>query len=144
MDRQRLASTTQGNRVSAELEANKQVIVDYFNEQMVAGLGSALRYLADDATWWVPGQWELSGTYAKAQLAAAIDQLPYDGFLTFDIAGMTAEANRVAAEIRVRGKLKDGRHFDFWIHFLFTVKDGQITSVKEYVDSQYTRQLFFG
>ena len=50
MDRQRLASTTQGNRVSAELEANKQVIVDYFNEQMVAGLGSALRYLADDAT----------------------------------------------------------------------------------------------
>ncbi len=65
--------------MSTQLAANKQVIVDYFREQTVAGLGSALRYLADDATWWVPGQWELSGTYTKAQLAAAIDQLPYDG-----------------------------------------------------------------
>jgi ketosteroid isomerase-like protein len=130
--------------MTADLEANKQVIVDYFGEQMVAGLGSALRYLSDDATWWVPGQWELSGTYSKAQLAAAIDKLPYDGYLTFDLATLTAEANRVAAEVRVRGKLKDGRVFDFWIHFLFTVDNGLITSVKEYVDSQYTRQLFFG
>ena len=130
--------------MAVDLEANKQVIVDYFREQMVAGLGSALRYLAEDATWWVPGQWELSGTYTKAQLAAAIDKLPYDGYLTFDIAMLTAEANRVSAEVRVRGKLKDGRSFDFWIHFLFTVDEGLITSVKEYVDSQYTRQLFFG
>jgi ketosteroid isomerase-like protein len=130
--------------VSAQLERNKQVIVDYFREQEAAGLGRALRYLADDATWWVPGQWELSGTYTKRELAAAIDQLPYDGYLTFGIGAMTAESDRVAAEIRVQGKLKDGRHFDFWIHFLFTVESGLITSVKEYVDSQYTRQLFFG
>ena len=130
--------------MSTALAANKQVIVDYFHEQTVAGLGSALRYLAEDATWWVPGEWELSGTYTKAQLAAAIDQLPYDGYLDFEIGAMTAEDERVAAEIRVRGKLKDGRRFDFWIHFLFTVRGGLIRSVKEYVDSQYTRQLFFG
>lgn len=130
--------------MSTQLAANKQVIADYFHEQTVAGLGSALRYLSDDATWWVPGQWELSGSYTKAQLAAAIDQLPYDGFLDFEIGAMTAEDDRIAAEIRVLGKLKDGRRFDFWIHFLFTVGDGKITSVKEYVDSQYTRQLFFG
>jgi ketosteroid isomerase-like protein len=130
--------------MSTQLERNKQVIVDYFREQEVAGLGSALRHLSDDATWWVPGEWGLSGTYTKQQLAAAIDQLPYDGFLTFGIGAMTAESDRVAAEVRVQGKLKDGRRFDFWIHFLFTVHDGLITSVKEYVDSQYTRQLFFG
>jgi uncharacterized protein len=127
-----------------QLAANKQLIADYFNEQSVAGLGSALRHLSDDATWWVPGQWELSGTYTKAQLMDAIETLPYDGFLDFDIGDLTAEDNRVAAEVRVRGKLKDGRRFDFWIHFLFTVEAGKITSVKEYVDSQYTRQLFFG
>jgi ketosteroid isomerase-like protein len=130
--------------MTTQLAENKQLIVDYFYEQTVAGLGSALRYLSDDATWWVPGQWELSGTYTRDELAAAIDQLPYDGFLDFEIGELTAEANRVAAEIRVRGKLKDGRRFDFWIHFLFTVEAGKITSVKEYVDSQYTRQLFFG
>jgi ketosteroid isomerase-like protein len=130
--------------MTTNLAANKLLIVDYFHAQMVAGLGSALRYLSEDATWWVPGNWELSGTYSKTQLAAAIEQLPYDGYLTFDIAGMTAEGNRVAAEVRVRGKLLDGRSFDFWIHFLFTVDAGRITSVKEYVDSQYTRQLFFG
>jgi hypothetical protein len=127
-----------------QLAANKQLIADYFYEQTVAGLGSALRHLSDDATWWVPGQWELSGTYTKAQLMDAIETLPYDGFLDFDIGELTAEDNRVAAEVRVRGKLKDGRRFDFWIHFLFTVEAGKITSVKEYVDSQYTRQLFFG
>lgn len=130
--------------MSAQSSANKQLVAEYFREQTVRGLGSALQHLSDDATWWVPGQWELSGTYTKAQLAAAIDQLPYDGLLDFDIGEMTAEANRVAAEVRVRGKLKDGRRFDFWIHFLFTVDAGKITSVKEYVDSQYTRQLFFG
>jgi hypothetical protein len=127
-----------------QLAANKQLIADYFYEQSVAGLGSALRHLSDEATWWVPGQWELSGTYTKAQLMDAIETLPYDGFLDFDIGELTAEDNRVAAEVRVRGKLKDGRRFDFWIHFLFTVEAGKITSVKEYVDSQYTRQLFFG
>jgi ketosteroid isomerase-like protein len=131
--------------MTAQLLANnKQVIAEYFREQATTGLASALRYLSDDATWWVPGQWELSGTYTKAQLAAAIDQLPYDGLLDFHIGEMTAESNRVAAEVRVRGGLKDGRRFDFWIHFLFTVDAGKITSVKEYVDSQYTRQLFFG
>ena len=130
--------------MSAQLESNKQLIVDYFREQTLAGLGSALKFLSDDATWWVPGQWELSGTYTKSQLAAAIDRLPYEGYLDFDIGALTAEANRVAAEVRVRGRLKDGRRFDFWIHFLFTVEEGKITAVKEYVDSQYTRQLFFG
>jgi ketosteroid isomerase-like protein len=129
--------------MTTRLAANKRVILDYFHEQTVAGLGSALHYLSDDATWWVPGQWELSGTYTKAELAAAIDRLPYDGFLDFEIGAMTAEDDRVAAEIRVRGKLRDGRRFDFWIHFLFTVADGKITSVREYVDSHYTRQLFF-
>ena len=110
--------------MTTQLAENKQLIVDYFYEQTVAGLGSALRYLSDDATWWVPGQWELSGTYTRDELAVAIEQLPYDGFLDFEIGELTAEANRVAAEIRVRGKLKDGRRFDFWIHFLFTIEAG--------------------
>ena len=56
--------------MTTPLATNKQVITDYFNEQTAAGLGSALPYLSDDATWWVPGQWELSGTYSKAQLIA--------------------------------------------------------------------------
>jgi len=130
--------------MTAQLAANRQLVADYFHALNTAGLGSALGFLAGDATWWVPGSWELSGSYTKAQLEAAIDQLPYDGFPQAEIAAMVAEGDRVAAEVRMRGRLKDSRSFDFWIHFLFVVRDGKIAAVKEYVDSQYTRQLFFG
>lgn len=127
-----------------QLEANKQIIRDYFQEQTDQGLESALRHLSPDATWWVPGNWELSGTYTKAQLAERIGELPYDGLLKFELGFLTAESNRVAAEVNVSGCLKDGRDFEFWIHFLFRVDGGLIEEVREYVDSQYTRALFFG
>lgn len=129
---------------STKLNANKALIRAYFAEQSRAGLKSALSYLSEDATWWVPGNWELSGTYTKSQLAEAISELPYDGLLSFEFGYLTAEDDRVAAEVCVSGRLKDAREFEFWIHFLFTLSGNQITQVKEYVDSQYTRGLFFG
>ena len=130
--------------MSTTLEANRDLVRRYFHALNTEGLGRALQYLTQDATWWVPGNWELSGSYTRAQLEAAIDQLPYDGFPQAEVASMIAEGDRVSAEVRMRGRLKDGRTFDFWIHFLFVIAGDKIRSVKEYVDSQYTRQLFFG
>jgi ketosteroid isomerase-like protein len=51
------------------VETNKKIVADFF-ENMSAGNGPAiLAALADSATWWVAGNFALSGTKTKQEFA---------------------------------------------------------------------------
>jgi len=65
--------TSQGQSMSAE--DNKNLVLGFF-ESMNAGNGAAvMNALADSATWWVAGNFPLSGSKTKAQFGEVMGQL---------------------------------------------------------------------
>ena len=127
------------------IEENKAIVESYFNAQRSGNLFEGLAVLAEDSTWSVPGNWEMSGTFTKPQMAKMMESLNmFEGGLNFDHLSVTAEEDRVAVQTVVSGKLKDGRQYRNNIFFLFRVKNGKIQEVTEVVDSLYSRQFWLG
>jgi len=127
------------------IEANKAIVESYFNAQRKGNLMEGLAVLAEDSTWSVPGNWEMSGTFTKPQMAKMMESLNmFEGGLNFDHLSVTAEEDRVAVQTVVSGKLKDGREYRNNIFFLFRVKNGKVQEVTEVVDSLYSRQFWLG
>ena len=127
------------------IEENKAIVESYFNAQRKGNLMEGLAVLAEDSTWSVPGNWEMSGTFTKPQMAKMMESLNmFEGGLNFDHLSVTAEEDRVAVQTVVSGKLKDGREYRNNIFFLFRVKNGKVQEVTEVVDSLYSRQFWLG
>jgi ketosteroid isomerase-like protein len=124
-------------------EDNKKVVLGFF-ENMNAGNGAAvLGALADSATWWVAGNFALSGTKTKAQFAQLIGELGarIDGALRVTPVGVTAEGDRVAVEAESYARMKNGKTYQNKYHFLFVVRDGKIQQVKEYLDTMHANEV---
>ena len=127
------------------IEENKKIVDGYFTAQRSGDLFQGLALLSDDSTWHVPGNWEMSGTFTKAQMGKMMESLNmFDGGLDFRHHSVTAEDDRVAVLTEVNGKLKDGRIYQNNIFFLFIIKDGMISHVTEVVDSHKSRQFWLG
>jgi uncharacterized protein len=121
------------------VETNKKIVADFF-ENLSAGNGPAiLGALADSATWWVAGNFALSGTKTKQQFAELIGGLgsKIDGPLTVKVTGVTAEGDKVAVEAESHANMKSGKTYQNKYHFLLTLHDGKIQSVKEYLDTAH-------
>jgi ketosteroid isomerase-like protein len=113
------------------IEENKRTILGFF-ENLSAGNGDAvLGALADSATWWIQGNFPLSGTKSKKEFAAVVAELgsKIDGGLRVTPKGITAEGERVAVVAESFAKMKNGKSYHNTYHFLFTVRDGKIQSV---------------
>jgi ketosteroid isomerase-like protein len=124
-------------------EDNKKTVLGFF-ESMNAGNGAAIMSaLADSATWWVAGNFALSGTKTKAQFGELMGLLgsKIDGALRVTPVGVTAEGDRVAVEAESYAKMKNGKTYQNKYHFLFVVRDGKIQQVKEYLDTIHANDV---
>ena len=127
-------------------EENKKIVLGFL-ENMSSGNGAAvMNTLADSATWWVAGNFPLSGTKTKAQFGELVGQLGnnIDGGLRVSPTGVTAEGDRVAVEAESYAKMKNGKTYQNKYHFLFLVRDGKIQQVKEYLDTMHANDVLCG
>jgi ketosteroid isomerase-like protein len=127
-------------------EENKKIVLGLF-ENMSSGNGAAvMNALADSATWWVAGNFPLSGTKTKAQFGELVGNLGsnIDGALRLTPSGVTAEGDRVAVEAESHAKMKNGKTYQNKYHFLFVVRDGKIQQVKEYLDTMHANDVLCG
>lgn len=69
------------------------------------------------------------------------DQLK-DG-LRMTIKSMIAEGDSVAIEAESLGELKNGRVYNQQYHILISVRDGKISAVREYLDTQHVFAIWF-
>jgi ketosteroid isomerase-like protein len=125
------------------IEENKKVVAGFF-EAMNSGNGAAvMNALADSATWWVAGNFPLSGTKTKAQFGELVGGLgaKIDGAMRLTALGLTAEGDRVAVEAESHAKMKNGKTYQNKYHFLFQVRDGKIQAVKEYLDTTHANDV---
>ncbi|HZO82142.1 MAG TPA: nuclear transport factor 2 family protein [Candidatus Binataceae bacterium] len=124
-------------------EDNKKVVLGFFENMNVGNGAAVLGALADSATWWVAGNFALSGTKTKAQFAQLIGELGarIDGALRVTPVGVTAEGDRVAVEAESYARMKNGKTYQNKYHFLFVVRDGKIQQVKEYLDTMHANEV---
>lgn len=130
-------------------EANKKLVLSFF-ENFSAGRAEALlAQMADTATWWVAGKPEsfpLAGTKTKAQFAGMLKGMaamaPKGLRLTPN--ALTAEGDRVAVEAESYGETVNGKIYNNLYHFLIEVRDGKIQAVKEYTDMLHAKEVLLG
>lgn len=124
-------------------DENKRIVLGFFENLNAGNAAAALEALADSATWWIQGNFPLSGTRTKAQFVELLGQLgaAIDGALTLRVRGVTAEGDRVAVEAESHAKMKSGKTYQNRYHFLCEVRDGKIQAVREYLDTMHANEV---
>lgn len=130
------------------IEQNKQVARTFFDCFSAGDITGALDMMTDDATWWIAGKPEqlaAAGDHSKEQMARLFDnmigQLPNG--LKMTVKSLIAEDDRVALEVESNGELRNGRVYNQEYHFVITMRDGKISGVREYLDTQHVFATWF-
>ena len=121
------------------VETNIQTVKDFF-AAIGRGDGEALLALAaEDIEWIIPGEdWPLAGTrHGHAGLADLLETASRSIETTTEPREFVAQGDRVLVVGFARGRIKaTNKTFeDDWV-FAITVRDGRLTSIREYVDTQ--------
>jgi ketosteroid isomerase-like protein len=88
--------------------------------------------VAPDMTAWTA----LSGTSNLARFEAGIRMLAslFSEPFLYTVDSLTAEEDRVAAEVRAAGTLIGGEHYENRYVFMFRIRDGKIVAVAEHTN----------
>lgn len=128
------------------IEENKQIVKAFLAAASARDADRVAALLSEHATFWRAGKPEIlkfAGEQTKAQYCAYLrTPLPFKDRLSLTIGAITAEGEHVAMEVGMRGVLQDDRIYDNGAHFLFTIRDGKIVSIREYMDTQHVAELF--
>lgn len=121
------------------IEKNVQIVKDFF-AAIGGGDGEALLALvAEDMQWSIPGEdWPLAGTWhGHAGVADLLETASRTIETSTEPREFVAQGDRVVVVGFARGKIKaTNKTFeDDWI-FAITVRDGRLTSIREYIDTQ--------
>ena len=130
------------------IEENKNLVRQFIDRFTANDIAGALDLMTDDATWWIagkPDQLPAAGVYSKEQIARLLynmaGQLPNG--LKMTVKALVAEGDKVAMEADSYGELRNERVYNQEYHFLFTIRDGRIKAVKEYLDTQHVYATWF-
>ena len=112
------------------MTADSHRIARQFFEALSAGdLPDAL--LTEDMQAWTTssGVWS---DRARYQGGVRMLRTLFRGGITYEIDSLTAEQDRVAAEVHAHGELVDGQPFENTYVFVLRLRDGRIASVAEH------------
>lgn len=128
-------------------EKNK-LVIDRFLERFSANdVGGVLSLLNNAAIWKVMGReggLPLSGEMDKIAIADLMNTVNniFPKGMTLTPSGWTASGDRVAAEVESYGQRSDGTIYNNMYHFLFEIKDEQIITIREYMDTLHVKSVF--
>ena len=121
-------------------QENVQIVKDFFAAMGSYNEQDLLALAAEDIEWIIPGEgWPLAGTYrGHAELAAVLQKASEEVETTYPTPPeFVAQGDRVLVIGVATGKIKaTNKPFkDDWI-FAITVRNGKVTNIREYVDTQ--------
>ena len=121
------------------IEKNIQTVKDFFAALGRGDREALLALVAEDIEWIIPGEaWPLAGTYrGHAGLANLLGTASKSIETSTEPREFVAQGDRVLVVGFARGKIKaTNKTFeDNWI-FAITVRNGKLTNIREYVDTQ--------
>jgi uncharacterized protein len=137
-------------RVSATTTETTRAVVAAYIAALQRGDIDALRAsFAPDATWWVNGTLPVSGTWHGPDgildgfLGAVVARLDPDAQVTQELTGLIADGDTAVAEWTSRARATTGRDYENRYAVVFEVRDGLITAVREYFDTERMRDVLF-
>ena len=121
-------------------ETNVQTVKDFFAAIGRRDREALLAVVAEDVEWVIPGEgWPLAGTHrGHAELAAVLQKALEEVETTYPKPPeFVAQGDRVLVVGVATGKIKaTNKPFkDDWV-FDMTVRDGKVTKIREYIDTQ--------
>lgn len=142
-------SWLKGYDVMTDPQANIALVLKFFelmNSRDPALMAQAVALMAEDAIYWIPGDWANGGTFSKSEVAAMVARGTdvFQDRLEITIHGITASDDRVAVEMESKGRFKDGRPYNNTYHWLFVIRDGTLRTIKEYTDTLYANGAYYG
>jgi uncharacterized protein len=121
------------------IEKNIQTVKDFFAAIGRGDKEGLLALAAEDIDWIIPGEdWPLAGTrHGHAGLADLLETASRTMETSTEPREFVAQGDRVLVVGFAKGKVKaTNKTFeDDWI-FAITVRDGKLTNIREYVDTQ--------
>jgi uncharacterized protein len=121
------------------IEKNIQTVKDFFAAIGHGDKEGLLALVAEDIEWIIPGEdWPLAGTrHGHAGLADLLETASNTMETSTEPREFVAQGDRVLVVGFAKGKVKaTNKTFeDDWI-FAITVRDGKLTNIREYVDTQ--------
>ena len=121
-------------------QENVQIVKDFFAAMGSGDKQGLLALVAEDIEWIIPGEnWPLAGTHRGhagladlLQTATEMLEISYP-----EPAEFVAQGDRVLVVGFARGKVKaTNRTFEDHFVFAITVRNGKVTKIREYVDTQ--------
>ena len=121
-------------------QENIQIVKDFFAAMGTYNEQALLALAAEDIEWIIPGEgWPLAGTYrGHAELAAVLKKASKEVEMKYPKPPeFVAQGDRVLVIGVATGKIKaTNKEFkDEWV-FDITVRDGKLTRIQEYIDTQ--------
>ncbi|MCK1394003.1 nuclear transport factor 2 family protein [Bradyrhizobium sp. 1] len=120
-------------------QANVQTVKDFFAAIGRGDKEGLLALVAEDIEWIIPGEdWPLAGTHrGHAGLAAVLQKASEEVETSTEPREFVAQGDRVLVVGFAKGKIQaTNKTFeDDWI-FAITVRDGKLTNIREYIDTQ--------
>jgi ketosteroid isomerase-like protein len=115
-------------RKSGVNRSNHQLVRDFFTALSTGDLPDEL--LTDDMTVWTT----TSGASGKLKYQAGVKMLQslFKGGLTYSVDSLSAEDDRVAAEVQAHGTLVNGEEYHNTYVFMFRVREARIARVAEH------------
>jgi len=128
----------------------KQVVRRYLDALVAGDMETIRDSFAEDAVWTIYGDLPIAGPWHGREaivdefLVAAAGALYEPGSIEFEFPTLIGEADTVVLEWRVRARTAGGAEYANAYCGLFTVRDGRIAEVREYLDTQYAARTLFG
>jgi uncharacterized protein len=128
-------------------EHNKATAQRFFDLFSASDLDGVMALMTDDATWRIPGKKELTptaGVYTKERIGRLFRRMldNLTGGLRMTVLSSIAEGDHVALEVTSSGDLKNGRLYRQEYHFIMEFRDGKISAVREYLDTQHAHAVW--
>ncbi len=132
-----------------DAKQNKAIVKSFLRALARGDRESAREAVAEDATWRYPASLGGPGIHrgrdAIFDVYFGTDEKLFETgtrHYDFEVTSAIAEDDRVAIEMRHRGRTRDGRPYETDYHVLYRLVDGRIQEVHEYFDSLYVRGLY--
>ncbi|MGF1429955.1 nuclear transport factor 2 family protein [Kitasatospora sp. LaBMicrA B282] len=144
-----MTSTTSTTSTIAAAATPKEIVARYVQAVIDGDLAAIRDSFTPDATWEYPGDLPLSRTWTGRDaivddfLVGAGAYFAPDGAPRVTLTGLLADGDRVIAEWTALGTAKGGGRYDNRCLGIFTVRDGRIAAVREYLDTRMVGRVLF-
>jgi uncharacterized protein len=138
-----VANTDGSTSSDPQLEANKQVIRDFYGSWQSGDFDRMSELLNPEGDWWILGPRRSRKIEEQFERNRKIWNDAENG-IEFTVHTLTAEEDRVAAVLESQANFVPQGSYNNLYHVLFWVRDGRIQSAKLFYDTTLAHRVLDG